>query len=140
MPNLNLLYHKIVENQIQLFSYPLSSCSSDAVTLCYQDKFAIFLDYQKYNSSQEEFSALAHEYGHCIVGATHHLHSPHQLVEQHENRANRAAVHEFLPFPSLLATVEKGYSEPWQIAEALDLPESFVVLAFNIYKAEGKLL
>lgn len=139
MEHLSNLYTKIIENHIELFTYPLAECNSDAVTVCYNSNYGIFLDYTKFESTKDEFCALAHEYGHCVTGATHTLYSPYQLISQHETKADRAATHEFLPYDVLLETIKKGYLEPWQIAEHLELPEQFVRLAIETYTREGKI-
>lgn len=93
------------------------------------------IDYHMKNS--DEFIALAHEYGHCKSGATHHLSSPLEMIEQHEYRADRAAVHEFLPFAKIQDAFNCGCVELWQLAEHLDMPEKFVEIAVRIYRADG---
>lgn len=135
----NEVYKKLVEEGVYL--YNADTGDNLALTLCMTDKnkYGVFFDYKNFRDTYEEFLVLAHEYGHCKTGATHKLYSPFQLVKQHENRANRAAVYEFLPVDKLLASIEGGCTELWQIAENLDMPEQFVSLAINIYKLEEKL-
>lgn len=128
------IYNKISGNNIELFSYEM--VDKDAVTIRYRDIYGIFVDYRKLNNSEAEFMALSHEYGHCKSGTTHKLHSSYQLIEQHENRANRAAVHELLPYESLIDAVNKGNTELWQIAEYLDIPEAFAKMAIDVYEKE----
>ena len=110
-----------------------------AATLELFGKYAVFIDTSKMKNKGEEFLAKIHEYGHCKTGCTHQLNTPFLLIGQHETRANRAAVHEFLPYDMLMKAVDKGNKEPWELADALGLPEKFVRMAVETYKVEGKL-
>ena len=139
MDLLSKLYGKIVDAGIEMFSVNLSDSKYDAATVGSLDKYGIFIDYSKFNNRDDEFLAVNHEYGHCKTGCTHQLNTPYQLIGQHETRANRAAVHEFLPHDMLMKAVDKGNKEPWELADALGLPEKFVRMAVETYKIEGKL-
>lgn len=136
MDYLSKVYSKICELGVILIG---TDNDIKAATIEYQDNYGIFLNYNNFINSADEFRVLSHEYGHCKTGATHKVYSPYQLIEQHEYRANRAAVLEFLPFDKLLNAAESGCTEVWQIAEYLDMPNEFVVLAIDVYKREGKL-
>lgn len=130
------LYYKIKEEKIRLFNVndcetPCTICNSNFNT------YGIFADTEKFETSDDEFCTIAHEYGHCKSGTTHHLSSPLEMIEQHEYRADRAAVHEFLPFEKIREASEHGCAELWQLAEFLDMPEKFVETAVKIYRAEG---
>lgn len=133
------LYDKINEKNIILINEDTEE--DEAVTI--KDEvckvYGILFDKDRFEDNDEEFCVLAHEYGHCKSGATHKLYSPYQLIGQHENRANRAAVHEFLPYEKLINAINKGNREAWQLAEYLDMPEPFIVMAMDIYMIEGKL-
>ncbi len=129
------VYDKIFANNIELFAYEMTG--NDAATIKYHDTYGIFADYRKFDSAETEFMALSHEYGHCKSGTTHKLCSPYQLIEQQENRANRAAIHEFLPYENLIDAISKGNTELWQIVEYLDIPEEFVKMALCLYQAEN---
>lgn len=136
MDYLSKVYSKICELGVILIG---TDNDIKAATIEYQDNYGIFLNYNNFINSADEFRVLSHEYGHCKTGATHKLYSPYQLIEQHEYRANRAAVLEFLPFDKLLDAAENGCTEVWQIAEYLNMPNEFVALAIDVYKREGKL-
>lgn len=137
--NLRKLYEKLVESNIRLFS--VDPGEHKAVTLKdhEENRYGIFFDYARFENSGEEFEVITHEYGHAKSGCTHKLNTPYQLIGQHETRANRAAVHEFLPFDMLMKAVDKGNKEPWELADALGMPEKFVRMAVETYKIEGKL-
>ena len=129
------VHNKISDENIELIDYHMKN--SDAVTVKCMDTYGIFIDSNRFENSSDEFIALAHEYGHCKSGATHHLSSPLEMIEQHEYRADRAAVHEFLPFAKIQDAFNCGCVELWQLAEHLDMPEKFVEIAVRIYRADG---
>ena len=133
------LYDKITDERI--FMYSVDTGEEKAITIKDNNTLqcGIFFDYNNFKNTEEEFCVIVHEYGHCKTGCTHKLDSPYQLIEQHEYRANRAAVHDFLPYDVLKAAFKAGCTEPWQIAEYLDMPEEFVRLAVEIYIREGKI-
>ena len=137
---LSSLYEKIVEEGVRLFNADIGEQKAITLKNDVADIYGIFFNYNKFDSSQEEFCVLAHEFGHCKTGATHKLYSPYQLICQHEHRANRAAVHEFLPIEKLNDAFEHGCAETWEVAEYLDIPEKFVILAIDIYTCEGELI
>ena len=87
------VYNKISDEKIEVIYYNMRTY--DAATVEINGNYGIFIDRNKIKNSHDEFMALSHEYGHCKSGATHKLCSPYQLIEQHENRANRAAVRDF---------------------------------------------
>ena len=128
------VYNKISDEKIEVIYYDMRTY--DAATVEINGNYGIFIDRNKIKNSHDEFMALSHEYGHCKSGATHKLCSPYQLMEQHENRANRAAVHEILPYEKLINAVNKGNTEIWQIAEYLDMPEEFIKMAIDLYELE----
>lgn len=137
MQCLDKVYQRMLENCIELFNFETDTY--DAATIKYNDTYGIFADFRKFPDLKSEFMALSHEYGHCSSGTTHKVYSPFELISQHENRANRAAVYEFLPCEILIEAVEHGNTELWQISEYLDIPEEFVKMAIDIYSAEERL-
>ena len=84
------------------------------------------IDYSKPNGSAEELELLLHEAGHFAVGA---FYTPEDGAIQRARAETRATRHVFERFypPQLLAhLIQSGDTEPWQLAERLCLPESFV--------------
>lgn len=135
MQCLDDVYKKIDDKNIELFTRCLKSC--DAVTVEVNKEYGIFIDQTQLKDKSDEFMALAHEYGHCATGTTHKLSSPCQSIDQHEYRANRAAVHELLPYEKLMKAVAYDSSSIWSIAEYLNMPEKFVKMAIEVYKRDG---
>ena len=127
----------IFEN-IPIFSHNISGCK--ATTMCIDDDYAIFIDYDKIETSREEICVLSHELGHCYTGATHKLHSRFELLEKHEYSANKWAVHFLIPFDQLMCAVKKGYTQTYELAEYFNVTEDFITLTYDIYKREGYLI
>lgn len=105
-----------------------------AATIEVDGIYGIFIDKKQTTNSDEEFSILAHEYGHCKSGATHKLYSPHDLIEKHEYMADRTAILEFLPINKLQEAFSNGCQFIWQIANYLDMPDKFVSKAIEHYR------
>lgn len=110
-----------------------------ATTLEMQGNYAVFVDFFKCTSIAELKWKLAHEYGHASTGATHHVHSPYQLVQQHEFKANKRAALTFIPPAAFRAAFAQAITEPWDLAEHFGLPQRDVVKAWNYYSENGML-
>ena len=132
------LYDKIEKENIILME--TDTINGKAVTIKDENTkdYGIFYE-NNFSDTNEEFCVLAHEYGHCESGTTHKLDSEFQLIGQHENRANRAAVYEFLPVEKIKDAFKHKYFDYWEIADYLDLPEPFIIMAIEIYRVEEKL-
>lgn len=110
-----------------------------AVTIRTGEKYGVFLDPNEITTSTERAAIEAHECGHIATATTHTLDAPFDEILRQEYRADRWAVHHFLPVRKLKKAMLDGYVETWQIAELLDYPQSFVERAFVIYQAEGRI-
>lgn len=134
---LNKLYDKLFDLNVLLFH--ANTGNHKAITILYKDSYGIFYNSHGFSDSYDEFEVLVHELGHIKSGSTHKLNSPYQLIRQHEVRANRCAVHEFLPLEKLLSAINNGYTELWELSETLDMPKEFIKMAIDTYRMEGKL-
>lgn len=138
MVNLARVYSKINNENISIFNYRIP-LDTKAVVINTDNKYGIFVDYEKIETAEEEFTVMSHEYGHCKSGTTHKLNSKFDIIEKHEYRANRQSILTFLPLYKLNKAVTKGYTKAYEIAEYLNLPESFVTMAIRHYKCMGKI-
>lgn len=130
------LYGAVEKSDIRVFDKESIVTSA---TIYLNGKYGIFIDISQLNTSAEELCIIAHEYGHCITGSTHSLSSKFDLIEKHEYKANKAAVHLLVPYNDYIAAIKSGYIESWQLAEYFDVTEDFIRLANKIYKNEGML-
>ena len=131
------VYNSLQEDSIYLSDFKIPVVK--ATTIEIDNNYAIFIDYSKISTIEEEFCVMAHEYGHCATGSTHKLYSKGDLISRHEYRANKWAIHKFLPFSRYESALKRGCTEFWELAEYLELPEEFIRQADYIYKREGLL-
>lgn len=133
--NINKVYEKIQENNIKVLHFGLPNIKSVSVET--NNKYGIFINHKEIENSDEEFMVLAHEWGHYASGTLHGLSSGKTHISQCEYRADRKAVLEFLPFERIQDAIKNGCQTPYEFSEFLDMPEKFVLQAFNHYKNMG---
>lgn len=132
MVSLGDVYDALREEDVRLYVYDVGF--APAATMETNGKYAVFYDPAAVRTTRTLKECLAHECGHCATGATHRTSSPWDLVERHEYKANRWAVERFLPYKALCDAMRAGYTEPWQLAEWFDLPQSFIERALHHYR------
>ena len=131
------VYKKIEDDDIPIFD-----CKTDGVKgviIKSDDKYGIFINHKELKDSDEEFMVLTHEWGHYASGTLYGFSSDKTYVGQCEYRADRKSILEFLPFERLQEAIKNGCQTAYEFSEFLDLPERFVIVAFNHYKAMGKI-
>lgn len=133
--NLQDVYSRIENNNISVFPFGIDKIK--AVTIETDNRYGIFVNHEEIVDKNEEFCVLAHEYGHCKSGTTHKLSSPFSLICQHEYRADRRAILDFLPIDKIKRAIEEGSQTLYEIAEYLDMPEEFVSKAIQHYTCMG---
>ena len=132
MTNLLSLYQTAEAEDIMVDCFDLNS--REALSLMGDDgKCYIAIDPFKLQSESDELIKLAHEMGHCMTGAFYNCYSPLDLRQKHERRAEIWAIKKVLPEEDLYNMFRKGITEPWELAEELQLPESFVRKALSYY-------
>lgn len=82
---------------------------------------------------------IGHETGHCITGSFYNRWAACDVREKHEYRADKWAAHYLLPPDKLRQAMEEGHTEPWELAEQLNVTEDFLRRAVYIYRCEGML-
>jgi len=126
------LYFRAEAEGIDVDWFPMEVADSLSISLP-DGSCCIAIDPWKMDTVAKETVCLAHEMGHCETGAFYNRWASYDLRAKHENRANKWAVEYLVPESELLDAVKKGYSEPWEIAEYFDLPESFIRMAISHY-------
>ena len=129
------LFEQIYLHDIRLFTCPVPGAKAATVEL--EGIYGIFLDPDQIRDSAEELCVVAHELGHCMTGSTHCLSSSLDLIERHEYRADKYAVHRILPAKQIQRALHAGYTEIWQLAEYFNVTEPFLKRALDIYCREG---
>lgn len=100
-------------------------------------KCYIAIDPFSIKSMADGFVKVGHELGHCMTGSFYNRNSPCDMRERHEYRADKWFAHEFINPDKLRQAVEEGYTEPWELAERLNVTEDFIRRAVYIYQCEG---
>lgn len=125
------LYNELHSAGVKCFSWDLDGETAAVIKM--DNKYALFIDTNTVNTIPEETVIVAHEMGHIATGTTHCICSPYELIERHEYRANKWAIRRLIPKDELYSYYNQGYTEPWEIAEQINLPESFVSKAMTYY-------
>lgn len=131
--NTDKVYQKIQDNNIAIMHFGLQGVKS--VSLETDGKYGIFINHKEIKNSDEEFLVATHEYGHCMTGSTHPPYSPLDIISKHEYRADRKAILDFLPIDRIKSAIKDGCRSAYEFSEYLDVPEQFVLKAFQHYTA-----
>ena len=121
------VYADLEEQGVTVFSCPL--CGSCCVASA--DGF-IGIDAARFDTQQEEATALIHEEGHFTAGAFYVPFSPYQLRAQAEYRADKAAILKRVPLAELAQQLRAGFSV-FEIAEHFNITPAFLLRAYMIY-------
>lgn len=106
-----------------------------AATVFYRKKYYVFINYDNIETNAEAKTIEAHEAGHCISGTTHKLHSPFELIEKNEYKADYAAAKLVVAPDELKARLQRG-EELWEIAENIGITIPFLQRIIYIYKCK----
>lgn len=131
--NIDKVYKKIQDNGIEVFNFGLQNIKSVSVEA--DGRYGIFINHKEIADSNEEFIVTTHEYGHCMTGSTHPPYSPLNIISKHEYKADRRAVLDFLPIDKIKLAIKDGCQTVYDFSEYLDMPEQFVIKAFQHYTA-----
>ena len=93
----------------------------------------IAIDPWKMETTAEETVALAHELGHCSTGAFYNRYAKRDIMQKHENRADKWAIQELIPVEDLDEAVAEGHTELWDLAEQFGVTEAFMKKAVCWY-------
>ena len=127
------IYKKIQDNNIKVFHRGIPGIKSVSVEA--EGNYGILINHDEIQTSDEEFLVATHEYGHCMSGSTHPPCSPLDIISKHEYRADRKAVLDFLPLDKIKSAIKNGCRSAYEFSEYLDVPEQFVIKAFQHYTA-----
>lgn len=98
-------------------------------SLSYQDEgfhCYIGIDKSRMETEAQQKVHLAHELGHCMTGSFYNIHSPRDIREKHEIRADKWAIHRLIPAKELDEAVAMGCTDLWSLAEYFGVTEDFM--------------
>lgn len=138
MERLTELYQWLYAEGVYLFARPLPfqnrATKSASIQLNHSGDWGIFLDTEQLPSIREEYTAILHESGHYATGTTHAVNSPYDLVEQHENRADKWAIRRAVSQEQLEAAIAEGHTELWDLAEYFGITEDLMRKVICLYE------
>lgn len=136
---LNVLevYKRLDENGVVML--PCSMEKIKGITVEVNGKYGVAINHKEMENSNEEFIVAAHEYGHCMTGTTYSFDTDEVIKRKCEYKADRRAILDFLPIEKFKEAIKNGCQMAYEFAEYLDLPEKFVIQAYEHYKAMGLL-
>lgn len=136
---LDMLYDEANDNNIDIVDYHFSD-TKKAMCIHEENCFkAIALDKPQITSTAEEKTLLCEELSHYETGNLYFIEAtadmPNGKVNKmiHEARTKHHAIKKYLPFDKLRDTLHSGYTEIYEIADYLELTESFVKSAITYY-------
>ena len=135
MIELNVLevYKRLDENEIVMLSCKMENVKG--ITVEVNGKYGVAINYKELENSEDEFVVVSHEYGHCLTGTTYSFNTDEVIKRKCEYRADRRAILDFLPIERFKEAIKQGCQMAYEFAEYLDLPEKFVIQAYEHYKA-----
>ena len=126
------LYSLAEDQQIGVFAFDLGDIA--ALSLQHEDDSCdIALNMDVVETSAQELSLLSHELGHCVTGSFYNRYSPYDVWQRHENRADRWAIQNVLPFDDMLAAMRSGHTTLWDLAEYFGVTENMIRKAYDYY-------
>lgn len=126
------LYDELQKHGVSFYLWDMGE--DKASTVCVNSQYGIFMDFDNIHSSAEETVLVAHEGGHILTGSLHRVGSPYEIVEQHENRADKWAISRLISREELDAAAEAGHTEIWDLAELFGVTEDFMRKAICWYQ------
>ena len=126
------LYDLAQQQNIEVLRYPMQENGSMSIMLddgsCY-----IGIDRSVQDGSVQERVHMGHELGHCLTGSFYNRHSPFDIRQRHENRADKWAICQLIPLEDLDEAIAEGCCELWELAERFGVTEQFMKKAVCYY-------
>lgn len=126
---LDELYERAQQQGIEIDNFAMR----EIVSVSFPENW-IAIDTRKIKTRAEEKVVLAHEIGHCETGSFYNIHSPFDLRERHEYKANKRSYQILIPYAELKAAVKKGLTEIWELAEYFDVPCEYMQKAAEYWR------
>ena len=133
MNDLLELYDFAEREGIQVDCFELQKRKALSIMDASDGKCYIAIDPMKLSSSREEKVILAHEEGHCATGSFYSKYASCDIRQKHENRADKWAIMQLIPFHELRRAILLGNTEVWSLADHFDVPEDFMKKAICWY-------
>ena len=131
MENILTLYDELNGAGIRFYHWDLGE--DCAATMEMEGQYAIFMDFSNISTAAEEMTAVAHEGGHAVTGATHKVCSPFDLVAKHEYKADKWAVRRLIPAEEFSKAIAEGYTDLYALADYFNVTVPFMKKAVCLH-------
>ena len=135
---LNELYDMAAEDEIEVYPYKLPGRKALSIWNQAENYTAIAINPENLESIAEERVLLAHEMGHCETLAFYNQYAAIENIQKLERQADKWAIQHLVTVKELKDLYQAGYTEYWQLAEQLELPENFVRKAVAFYAEQSQ--
>lgn len=112
---------------------PFELPESESVSMSISGKCFVGIDPYKLKDTYDEKAKLAHELGHCETGAFYNEYSAYDVRSKHEHKADVWAIKKLVPKDELIAAINSGCANRYELSEHFELPESFIQRALDYY-------
>lgn len=119
------LYEYAEKNAIDVDWFPMEIATSLSAELP-SGKLCIAIDPWKMETVAKETVALGHELGHCTTGSFYNRFAKRDVIQKHENRADKWAIKKLISADELDDAVAEGHTEIWDLAEYFGVTEDFM--------------
>ena len=110
------LYNRAEAQGIEVDDVPMRALASASFPQNW-----IAMDSSKFETTAAEKVAIAHEIGHIETGGFYNIYSSYDLISM------------LIPLDDLFVALHNGITDPWQLAEYFDVPDTFVQKALDLY-------
>lgn len=124
------LYDMARRRDIPVYDYPLEQVPSLSIM---NDSGKCTVGLGMDLSGKEEHVCLAHEMGHCVMGAFYRVGSSGAVRGKCEYKADKWAIYHLVPPAALREALQQGVRQTWQLCEIFDVTEDFMRKALDFY-------
>lgn len=93
----------------------------------------------RYRPLRYQTAVMAEEIGHYYTCVGNALDQADVVAVKKENAGRNAAYRKAIPAKKLKKALDSGTCSVWELAERFDLPETFIVEAFDYYTKKGSI-
>ena len=128
------LYDFAAQNNIDVFPFALNGCES--LSLLENGECFVAIDPYKIESNADEKVKLAHELGHCDMGAFYNVFSPFDIRSKHESTANKWAIKKLIPEDELREAC-RFCENRYELSEHFGVTEEFMQKTLDFYSGHN---
>ena len=123
------------DNGINIIDFRLPYIKSAA----HSETKTLILDGKRMSGNREATELIYHELGHFATGSFYTIAAPLQTWGRCEARADAWSIQHMCPADRIRKALKDGNRTYWELAEALDVSESFVIKAIDFYTRKRQL-